>query len=63
MKDLEPTNMILGMKISMDHREIFLSLSHSVEKCYANLISINANYFYILWLFNFTKEEHEWSSL
>ena len=32
MKDLGPTDMILGMKISMDHKGISLNLSHNIEK-------------------------------
>ena len=32
MKDLGPANMILGMKISKNPNEIFLSLAHSIER-------------------------------
>ena len=32
MKDLGPADIILGMKKSMDHRGISLSLSHNIEK-------------------------------
>ena len=34
MKDLGPTNMILGMKISRTQNGILLSLSHSIKRMF-----------------------------